>query len=110
MSRNLISAIVWAGLLAGTLDIISACAYFSIRTGQDPIIVLRFVASAAIGPDAMTGGWLMALLGLFFHFIIALSWSTFFFLIYRMLPKGNWIVYGLSYGMVVWLIMNLIFH
>jgi hypothetical protein len=108
MTRNLISAIVWAGLLAGTLDIIAACGLFSIRTGQDPTIVLRFVASGALGTKAMTGGWTSALLGLLFHFIIAFSWTILFFLIFPKLPKGSWIVYGLSYGIVVWLLMNLI--
>ena len=108
MSKSLISAIAWAGLLAGTLDIISACGYFSIRTGQEPVIVLRFVASGVLGPKAMTGGWPTDLLGLFFHFVIALSWTTIFFLIYPKLPTGNWVVYGLTYGVVVWLIMNLV--
>lgn len=108
MTRNLLSAILWAGLLAGTLDIIAACGLFSIRTGQDPTIVLRFVASGALGTNAMTGGWTTALLGLLLHFIIAFSWTILYFLIFPKLPKGNWIVYGLVYGIVVWLLMNLI--
>jgi hypothetical protein len=108
MKRTLLLAIVWAGLLAGTLDIIAACGLFSIRTGQDPTVVLRFVASGALGPSAMTGGWSMALAGLLFHFIIAYSWTILFFLIFPKLPKGSWILYGLLYGVFVWLIMNLI--
>jgi uncharacterized membrane protein YagU involved in acid resistance len=108
MTRNLISAILWAGLLAGTLDIIAACGLFSIRTGQDPTIVLRYVASGALGAKAMAGGWATALLGLLFHYIIAFSWTILFFLISPKLPKGNWIVYGLLYGIVVWLMMNLV--
>lgn len=108
MKNSLLSAIAWAGLLAGTLDILAACGNFSIQTGRDPIIVLRFVASGAVGPDAMTGGWPMALLGLIIHFVIAYSWTILFFLIYTKLPNGNWIVYGLTYGVVVWVIMNLV--
>jgi hypothetical protein len=108
MKKNLITAIGWAGLLAGTLDILAACANFSIQTGKDPLIVLRFVASGAIGPDAMTGGWSMNLLGLLFHFVIAYSWTALFFLLYPKLPKGSWIVYGLAYGLGVWLLMNLL--
>lgn len=101
-------AILWAGLLSGTLDILAACGLFSIRTGQDPTTVLRFVASGALGAKALTGGWTAALLGLFFHFIIAFSWTILFFLVNPKLPKGNWIIYGLLYGLVVWLVMNLI--
>jgi uncharacterized membrane protein YagU involved in acid resistance len=107
MKQTLLSAIIWAGLLAGTLDIIAACGLFSIRTGQDPIIVLRFVASGALGVKAMTGGWTSALMGLLFHYIIAFSWTTLFFLVFPKLPNGSWILYGLLYGIVVWLIMNL---
>ena len=108
MSKNMISAIAWAGLLAGTLDILAACGNFSIQTGRDPTIVLKFVASGALGPDALAGGWLTALAGLFFHFVIAFSWTTLFFIVYPKLPRGNWIVYGLVYGVVVWLLMNLV--
>jgi hypothetical protein len=108
MNRNLISAILWAGLLAGTLDIIAACGLFNIRTGLDPIIVLRYVASGALGAKAMTGGLSTALLGLLFHFAIAFSWTILFFLTLPKLPKGNWMPYGLLYGVVVWMVMNLI--
>lgn len=108
MNRGLISAIAWAGLLAGTLDILAACGNFSIQTGRDPSIVLKFVASGALGPDALAGGIPIALLGLLFHFIIAFSWTTLFFIIYPKLPKGSWILYGLIYGVVVWLLMNLV--
>lgn len=108
MNRNLLSAILWAGLLAGTLDIVAACGLFSIRTGQDPTIVLRYVASGALGASAMTGGSTAAFLGLLFHYFIAFSWTILFFLITPKLPKGNWIAYGLLYGIVVWLLMNLI--
>ena len=108
MTRNLLPSIAWAGLLAGTLDIIAACGLFSIRTGQDPTVVLRFGASGAFGPTAMSGGWSMALAGLVFHFLIAFTWTTFFFLIFPKLPKGSWIFYGLLYGVFVWLVMNLI--
>jgi hypothetical protein len=108
MTRPLLSAIAWAGLLAGTLDIIAACGLFSIRTGQDPTVVLRFVASGVFGPDALAGGWSMAFAGLLFHFIIAYSWTTLYLLLSPKLPNGSWIVYGLLYGVLVWLIMNLI--
>jgi uncharacterized membrane protein YagU involved in acid resistance len=56
----------------------------------------------------MTGGWSTALLGLLFHFVIAFSWTILFFLILPKLPKGNWIVYGLLNGIIVWLVMNLV--
>ena len=108
MKKGITTAIIQAGLLAGTLDIVAACTMFRIRSGRDPMIVLRFVASGALGPEAMTGGWGTNLLGLLFHFIIAFSWTTLFFLVYPKLPKINWVMSGLVYGIIVWLGMNLI--
>jgi len=111
MSKNstkLLVAIGWAGLLAGSLDIIAACGWFTIQTGRDPSLVLRFIASGALGLDALTGGWSVKLLGLFFHFVIAYSWTTLFFLAYPLLPKWNWIVKGVAYGIVIWMMMNLV--
>jgi len=105
-STKLLTAIAWAGLLAGSLDIIAACSLFSIQSGRDPSIVLRFIASGAVGLRALTGGWTMSLLGLFFHFVIAYCWTTLFFLVYPLLPKLNWIVSGVAFGIIIWLIMN----
>lgn len=72
--------------------------------------MLQFIASKAVGPDAFSGGLPMALLGLFFHYIIAFSWTALFFLLYpriKLLSK-NKIIVGLGYGVVVWLMMNLV--
>ena len=108
MKKNITTAIIQAGLLAGALDIVAACTMFWIRGGRDPMIVLRFIASGALGPNAMGGSWGTNLLGLLFHFIIAFSWTILFFLVYPKLPKINWIASGLTYGVVVWLLMNLV--
>jgi uncharacterized membrane protein YagU involved in acid resistance len=108
MKKSIATSIIKAGLLAGFLDIIAACTLFSIRSGNDPMIVLRFIASGALGPDAMNGGWESNLLGLLFHFIIAFGWTILFFLLYPKLSGINWITLGLLYGVVVWLLMNLL--
>ena len=108
MKKSITTSIIQAGLLAGTLDIAAACGMFWIRSGRDPMIVLKFVASGALGSDALSGGWGTNLLGLLFHFIIAFSWTILFFVIYPKLPKINWIVLGLTYGVIVWLMMNLV--
>ena len=106
MNKKLILAIGWAGLLAGTLDILAACGLFVFQTGIDPTIILRYIASGVFGLDALTGGWKMNVLGGLFHFVIAYGWTILFFLIYTKLPKGSWILHGLIYGFIVWLLMN----
>src|SRR5687768_17144700 len=93
------------GLIAGTLDIITALILAKgsfLRMGQ-------FIASGAIGRDiAFEGGIWTSVLGYFFHYFIATTWATLFFLLYpkvKLLQK-NKIVVGLLYGVVVWIIMN----
>jgi uncharacterized membrane protein YagU involved in acid resistance len=56
----------------------------------------------------MTGNWTIALLGLLIHFLIAFTWTIFFFIVQPKLPKGNWIIYGLLYGIIVWIAMNIV--
>jgi hypothetical protein len=105
-SRSLVKAILITGLIAGTLDIITA----TLVSQSNPIRLLQFIASAAVGrEDAFTGGIPMALLGLLFHYIIAYSWTILFFLLYpkiSFLQKNKYVV-GIVYGVVVWLVMNL---
>ena len=103
------TTIIKAWLLAGTLDILSALLYYYIKTGKDPANVLRYVASAVFGKTAFSGGTSMAAAGLLLHYIIALCWTIFFFLICPWIISvlKSTIVTGLVYGIFVWLVMNL---
>lgn len=109
-TSGLIPAIVLTGLLAGTWDILAAFTHAFVANETTPIRVLQFIASKAVGPDAFSGGVPMALLGLFFHYIIAFSWTTLFFLLYPRLRflSGNKIIVGLGYGVFVWLMMSFV--
>ncbi|MES2004441.1 MAG: hypothetical protein V4450_07960 [Bacteroidota bacterium] len=98
-----------AGLVTGTLDIITACTYYSIRTGNNPVKVLKFVASGLFGKEALSGGAIYAFWGLLFHYLIAFTFAFFFFWIYpkwKGLAFNKWIT-ALGYGLFVWLVMNL---
>lgn len=101
--------ILKAGLLVGTLDITAACLNTWIVAGKGPEVVLKFVASGVFGrEEAFAGGWGMAAMGLLFHYLIALSFTWFFF---RIFPKvktwvPNWILLGVLYGVFVWVVMN----
>lgn len=67
-----------------------------------------FVASGVFGKEAFTGGVLMSVCGLLFHFLIAFIFTTFFFFIYPRLKflSFNVILTALLYGVFVWIIMN----
>ncbi|MEP6728637.1 MAG: hypothetical protein ABJC98_22630, partial [Bacteroidota bacterium] len=70
-----------------------------------------YVASGAFGKSVIgsdSAG--MMLMGLLFHYIIAFSFTIFFFWLYsrsRLLP-ANWVLRGFVYGIFIWIIMNLV--
>jgi hypothetical protein len=103
-------AVLIAWLVAGTLDIAAASIQFYLRTGKGPAPVLRYIASAFFGPEALKGGTTMAATGLLFHYIIAFLFTLFFFWLYPRvgIARKNIFVSGLLYGVFVWIIMNLV--
>ena len=106
---NLVRAIVLTGLVAGTMDIVTATSWFTIRTGNNPVRVLEYISSAAFDKDlAYSGNILMIFLGLLFHYLIAYSWTFLFYLAYPRigLLRANKFVVGIGYGILVWTIMN----
>lgn len=106
--KNLLKAILFAGLIVGILDGTAASVVSYFPRGITPDRVFRFVASGVFGKDAFAGGIPMALMGLLFHFIIAYGWTTLFFLAYpkiKFLSKNKFIV-GIVYGIIVLLLMD----
>lgn len=108
MKNNLWKTIALSGLLVGSLDIIAALIQFYIKTGKDPLIVLKYIASAIVGKEAFSGGTPMAVVGLLLHFVIAFAWTISFFWIYPKLKLQtlNTILTGVLYGIFIWLIMT----
>jgi uncharacterized membrane protein YagU involved in acid resistance len=102
--------IFWTMILAGSLDIAAAIINSNLRAGTSPVVVLQFIASGVLGRNAFSGGISTAVLGLIFHYLITFIWTFIFFVFY---PKLNFspkykIPSGLLYGLIIWLIMNLI--
>ncbi len=108
LKNSFLKTIVLAGLLVGSLDIIAALVQFYIKTGKDPLIVLKYIASAIIGKDAYPGGNKMAAMGLLLHFLVALAWTLFFFLIYPKLKllSVNRVLTGIVCGIFIWAMMS----
>jgi hypothetical protein len=102
--------ILKAGFLAGLLDILAAFANFYFKTGKNPVVVLKFIASGIFGRAAMSGGTEMMVLGLLLHFLIALLFAVFFFKIVSKILTANSgkLLTGVLYGLFIWLVMNLI--
>ncbi|GAB3861531.1 hypothetical protein GCM10028822_41150 [Hymenobacter terrigena] len=105
-----LSAALVTGLLAGTLDITAACTQYVLTTHKSPVGVLYFVASGLVGRAAFAGGPGMAVLGLVAHYCIAVAFAVFLYWLSPRLPVllRYPVLAGLGYGLVVWLIMNLV--
>jgi hypothetical protein len=103
------ATIVKAGLLAGTLDISAAITVAFIR-GYSPILIFRYIASAIFGKEASSTGGGMVVAGLLFHYLIAFIWAVVFYTAYPFIRRfiKNPVLAGLLYGIVVWVIMNLV--
>lgn len=103
-----ISAIGKIGFIAGTLDILCALVQFYIKTGKNPVAVLNFIASGFFGMEAFNNNPLMPINGLFFHYIITVSWTVLFFFLYPKISflSKNIIISGVCYGIFIWVIMT----
>jgi hypothetical protein len=104
---NALKAILFTALLAGTLDGFAAITVYQVS----PSNIFKFIASGAFGSEvAYSGGGAMVFYGVLFHYIIAFSWTVFYFLIYRYLRTilSNKYIAGVLYGIFVWLMMNLL--
>lgn len=107
--RSRAGTIVWAGALAGTLDIAYVIVFYGLK-GVAAVRILQGVAAGLVGREVATnGGGFMAVLGLAIHFAIAMSVAAVFVGLSRGL---HWLarhpfLSGPAYGAVVWLVMNL---
>lgn len=103
-------AIVFGGLIAGTLDISYACIYSYLVRGTSPVRILQSVASGALGAKAFAGGAKTAVLGLAFHFLIALIAAVVYYLASRALQLlvTRAVICGALYGVCVYLVMNFV--
>jgi hypothetical protein len=110
--NNLSVKIVKAGLLVGTLDILSAFLHYYIKTHDTHFLgIFKFIASGAVGKEqADAGDSGMILMGLFLHYAIAFSFTIFFFWIYPKVKilSTNRVLTGIAYGLFIWMVMNLI--
>jgi hypothetical protein len=105
-SSSALSAIFWAGLTCGAMDISAAFITWWPR-GIMPDRILKGIASGLLGPDAYSGGWQIAALGLALHFFIAFSAATVFYFASRKIAilAQHPVLSGISYGVAVYIVM-----
>jgi len=110
MRKSFFASALVTGLIAGTLDITAACIHAYLRSETIPEKVLRGIAGGAFGKEAAANGNMMIVWGLLFHFLIAMSFTFFFFLLARMVPSlvKYPIPVAIVYGVFVWAFMRFV--
>lgn len=104
---NLALTIIITGLIAGTLDILSA---IFILAGGNAVGTFKYIASGAFGKSALEGGNEMIFWGALFHYIIATSWTAAFILLYPKLNFLHWNkwINAIAYGLIVQTLMSFV--
>ncbi len=102
-------AVLLGALTVGVLDLLDALLFFGIR-GVSPIRILQSIAAGLLGRAAFSGGLPAATLGVLLHFLIALGIVSTYLVASRWLPDlgRRPFLYGPLYGLVVYLVMNLV--
>jgi len=100
------AAIFSAGLLCGVMDISAAFVTWWPK-GVKPPRLLQGIAAGWLGPGSFNGGMATSALGLAFHFLIAFTAATVFYVASRYLTFmiHRPIVSGVLYGIAVYLVM-----
>ncbi len=101
-------ATVVSGMIIGIADGLAAITSAYLLSGVTPDRVFQYIASAAVGSEAFSGGMSMVVLGVLFHFFIALSFTAFFYALAsrRKSLLDKVFLTGVVYGVFIWLIMN----
>lgn len=99
--------IVWGGLVAGVLDAVDGVIAFAFN-GFNPIQVLQYIASGALGAKAFQGGLATAALGAGFHFLIAFVAAAVYWAASLKMPAlvRRHIPSGFAFGVAVYFFMN----
>ncbi len=102
-------AMLLGGLAVGILDIASAIIFWKLYRNVSATRVLQSVAGGLLGREAASqGGMKTAALGLALHFFIAFVVAAVYVIAASKLPvlRRNWILCGIAYGLVVFVVMN----
>lgn len=106
-----IQSILLAGFIAGTLDAAGAVIVYCLLMKVVTVTQLfHGISSGLFGNTIIGNENVMAVIGLLLHYFIAFCFATGYFFVYphlRFLQK-NAFISGLLYGLIVWIIMNLI--
>jgi FtsH-binding integral membrane protein len=102
--QRALRCVLYAGLVAGTVDIAAAAAINRVGFG----VILRAVASGLLGHAAFQGDSWVAALGMVLQWAMSIIIAALYVLAGLKLPIlfRRWILCGALYGVVVFFVMN----
>ncbi len=99
-----------AGLLAGFISALSIIVVVTaglVLTGSDIWTAARLIATSLFG-DTAGGGWLAVILGTLIHLLTGTLFGGLFAAFVPRLPANVYVVAGILYGLLVWIVMGLV--
>jgi uncharacterized membrane protein YagU involved in acid resistance len=106
---RLTKAVLWGGLLGGTLDLLYAVS-FAAFNDVPPSRLFQTVASGLLGSQAYAGGVATQWLGIGCHFALTLAWASLYAIVASTMPLlvRRPLVAAMAFGVVVFLCMRLV--
>lgn len=103
-----LAAILIAGIVCATVDIVYACSFHYFVNGVTPVRILQSIASGLQGTAAFSGGGASAALGLGAHYFILIGAAALYHGVARVLPllRQRPLFSGIVFGLGIWLTMN----
>ena len=102
--RAMIKAILWGGLVGGTVDIFSA----SLISMLSPLLIMRFIAAGLLGPGVIKGGLDISFIGLLLQWLMCIIIAAIYVSASRRLVwmHRDWRLTGIAYGVPVYFVMT----
>lgn len=103
-SSGVVPAILWGGLVAGTIDIGAAATISQLS----PIKIMKIVAGGLLGRSAFEGDASIATIGMLLQWGMSILIAAIFVVAARRLPGllRAWVASGVTYGVVTYFVMN----
>lgn len=108
-NSSVLSAVVWGGLISGTLDLTYIITFYAFR-GVGFQTIPHAIASGLLGMQSFSGGWPSAILGIFLEYVITLVATLVYYAASRRLTflTGQALLWGVLYGVAIYFFMHYI--
>jgi hypothetical protein len=102
---SLLKTSIYAGLVAGTIDIGAACTINQVG----PVPILRFIASGLLGTPLAREPWVYCL-GMVLQWLMSIIIAAIFVSAAARIPAllRRWVAAGIAYGVVVYFVMTFV--